>query len=146
MNVKAILGKVWKDESLSLTSGKHHVDDVLTVRIFGTVEKRADTEASPTVSIPLIPTLALFWEKSGITRDAALNLLREAITEAIQLNDSTDGKIAERMNDVQKAVDAIRKDLLAKLPKAPRAGSTITKNVSVEVVSMAETVAEEVAA
>jgi len=143
MNVKALLGKVWKDESLSLTPGKHHVDDVLTVRIFGTVEKRPDTAASPTVSIPLIPTLALFWEKSGITRDAALNLLREAITEAIELNGSTDGKIAERMNDVQKAVEAIRKDLLAKLPKSPRAGSVITKNISVEVVSAAEAVVEE---
>ena len=51
------------------------------MRVTGTVEKD-DEFAAPTVSIPLIPP-RLFWEKCGVTRDYALRMLREAITEAM---------------------------------------------------------------
>ena len=71
-NIKGLIAKAWKDETIDLEPGRYYCDEVLTVRVTGTVEKKEDDFAAPTVSIPLIPTLALFWEKCGITRDAAL--------------------------------------------------------------------------
>ena len=37
------------------------------------------------------------------------------------------------MKDVEKAVEAIKRDLIAKLPKQKRAGRVITKNLTIEV-------------
>ena len=42
------------------------------VRVTGSVEKLDDEMVAPTVSIPLIPALALFWEKCGVVRDGHL--------------------------------------------------------------------------
>jgi len=81
--VKGLIAKAWKNEAVKLAPGKHHVNETLMVRITGTVVKQSDTLAAPTVSIPLIPALALFWQKAGITRAAALKMLREALCEAM---------------------------------------------------------------
>ena len=83
-NLKALLAKAWKNEAVDLEPGRYVFDEVLTVRVSGTVEKQADQMVAPTVSIPLILTLALFWEKCGVTRDRALQMLKEAITEALE--------------------------------------------------------------
>ena len=67
--LKALLAKVWKDEAVDLEPGRHYFDDVVTVRISGSVEKQSDQMVAPTVSIPLILTLALFlgemWRHEG---------------------------------------------------------------------------------
>ncbi len=83
-NIKALLAKAWKNEAVDLEPGRHFFDEVLMVRVSGTVEKQADQLVAPTVSIPLILTLALFWEKCGVNRDHALQMLKEAITEAME--------------------------------------------------------------
>ena len=62
---------------------------------------------APTTSLPLITILALFWEKSGIARDHALQLLREAVTEAMESGKSNTERIEARMKDVEAAVKAI---------------------------------------
>jgi hypothetical protein len=59
-NLKGVLAKCWKDEPIDLEPGHHFCDEVLTVRVTGTVEKLEEELVAPTVSIPLIPTLALF--------------------------------------------------------------------------------------
>ena len=65
--------------------------------------RTSKSDAHATVSIPLIPTLALFWEKAGITRARALNMLREAITDAIADGISEDANIQVRIGDVTTA-------------------------------------------
>lgn len=137
-NLKALLAKVWKDEVVDLQPGRHYFDEVVTVRISGTVEKQSDQMVAPTVSIPLILTLALFWEKCGVTRDRALAILREAITEAMTTGKSTDEQIEARLKDVEKAVEAVKKDLIGALPKQKRAGRVVTKDLSVEVMPVNE--------
>ena len=89
--------------AIDLEPGRHYCDEVLTVRVTGTVEKGHDEFVAPTVSIPLIPTLALFWEKCGITRDHALRMLREAITEAMLDGVKDDGHIQSHVKDVEAA-------------------------------------------
>jgi hypothetical protein len=134
-NLKGLIAKAWKDEALELEPGRYYCDELLTVRISGTVEKKDDEFAAPTVSIPLIPTLALFWEKSGITRDHALRMLREAITEAMLDGVKEDANIESHIKDVGAAIKAVRNELINQLPKMRRTGKVITKDLAVTVMA-----------
>lgn len=130
--VKALLAKVWKDESLDLEVGTTFVDEVVTIHVSGSVIKHTDQMVAPTTSIPMIPVLALFWEKCGVCRDHALRMLREAITEAMTTGKSKDEQIEARIKDVEKAVEAVKTELIAKLPKQKRAGRIVTKDLEIE--------------
>lgn len=132
-NVKALLAKLWKDEPLDLEVGTTFVDEVVTIHVSGSVVKHVDQMVAPTTSIPMIPVLALFWEKAGVSRDHALRMLREAITEAMQNGKSKDEQIESRIKDVEKAVEAVKTELIAKLPKQKRAGRIVTKDLEVEI-------------
>ena len=130
---KALLAKAWKKETADLAPGTHYIDETLTVRISGTVEKLDDEFAAPTVSIPLIPALALFWEKAGIARDEALAMLRDALHDAMAKDIKEDADIKARMDDVGEAIKAIRGELIADLPKMRRDGKVLIDGLSVEV-------------
>jgi len=135
--VKGLIAKCWKNEAVTLAPGKHSIDEVLTIRLTGTVVKQSDGTVAPTVSIPLIPTLALFWEKSGIARDHALRMLKESILEAMANGKNPDERIETRMKDIETAVTAIRQKLIAELPKMKRTGAVVTKGLQVEVLPVA---------
>jgi hypothetical protein len=136
--IKGLIAKAWKDETIDLEPGRYYCDEVLTVRVNGTVEKKDDEFAAPTVSIPLIPTLALFWEKCGITRDHALRMLKEAITEAMLDNVKEDDHIQSHIKDVEAAIKAVRTELIAQLPKMQRSGKVMTKDLAVTVMTATE--------
>ncbi len=135
-NTKGLLAKCWKDESVDLAPGTHYVDEVLMVRISGTVEKQADQMVACTCSLPTIPVIALFWEKCGVTRDRALVMLREAILEAMAENTNMGERIEARIKDVETAVQAIKNELISKLPRTKRAGRLVTKHLVTEVVNI----------
>lgn len=135
--IKALLAKKWKDEEADLTPGTHYIDEEFVVRVSGTVEKEEDQYITPTISVPLISVLALFWERVGIGKDEAMALLREAITEAMDAGVGEDSHIKSRIDDVNAAIKAVREDLLAELPKMPRAGRTITKGLQITVSPLA---------
>lgn len=137
--IKALLAKKWKDEETDLTPGTHFFNEEFIVRVSGTVEKEDDQLVTPTVSVPLISVLALFWERVGIGRDEAMALLREAICEAMDQGVAEDAHIKSRIDDVASAIKAVREDLLAELPKMPRAGRTITKGLRISVSPVAAT-------
>jgi hypothetical protein len=139
--IKALLAKKWKYEEAELTPGYHYFDEEFVVRVSGTVEKEDDQLVTPTVSVPLISVLALFWERVGIGRDEAMALLREAITEAMDQGVGEDAHIKSRIDDVTAAIRAVREDLLAELPKMPRAGRTITKGLRISLSPLAEAAA-----
>ena len=77
--VKSLIARSWKNEALELDAGDHYFDEVITLHVSGTVTKHADQMAAngATTSLPLIPILALFWEKCGVSRDHALRMLRD---------------------------------------------------------------------
>ena len=139
--IKALLAKKWKDEAADLAPGTHYFDEEFVVRLSGTVEKEDDQLVTPTVSVPLISVLALFWEKAGLAQDEAMGLLREAITEAMDQGVGEDAHIKRRIDDVSAAIKAVREDLLAELPKMPRAGRTITKSLRITVSPLVEAAA-----
>src|SRR4051794_7930309 len=99
--ITGLIAKAWKDETLDLEPGRYFCDELLTVRVTGIVERKDDDFASPTVSIPLIPTLALFWEKCGVTHDHALRMLQEAISEAMFDGVKVNDHIQSHIKDVE---------------------------------------------
>lgn len=135
-NTKALLAKSWKNEAADLPVGRHKVNETLIVRVRGQVERHDDQMIAPTVSIPLVSVLAYFWERAGIERDAAMSMLREAITEAMQENRKEDAAVLKRIEDVEAAIKAVKTDLIATLPKMPRAGRLDTKNLSIDVLAL----------
>jgi hypothetical protein len=145
-NLKGLLAKVWKDQPLDLEVGRHYFDEVMMVRVSGTVEKQGNQLVAPTTSIPLVATLALFWEKAGIARDHALRMLKEAISEAIRDGANKGERIEARIKDVETAVQAVKEELIANLPKAKRAGRVITKDLVIEVLPVHEETLAPVAA
>ena len=136
MNAKALLAKAWKNEDTDLAPGRHCIDEEFVVRVSGTVEKCDDEMAAPTVSIPLIAVLALFWEKCGIVREHALNMLRQALQEAMTSKVKEDGHITGHIKDIEAAVKAIRQDLIASLPKMHREGKVLVDDLQVEIMPM----------
>ena len=144
--IKALIAKSWKDEEANLDSGRHYFEEEFVARVSGTVEKQDDEFVAPTVSIPLIPVLALFWKKCGIAQDEAMALLREALTEAMKAGVTEDGHIKRRIHDVNAAIKAVRKDLINRLPKMHRSGKTITKDLDITVMPLSMIEKYEIAA
>jgi hypothetical protein len=89
----------------------------------GVVTKGEDTEYTPTVDIPLIPTLALVLEKSGITRERSIALLTEAMQEALALGQQAHDAVCDRINDIETAIARVR-EVTDALPKKTRTGQT----------------------
>jgi hypothetical protein len=108
---------------VNLAPGLYAVDEVLTIRLRGTVKKAADTSYTPTADIPLLPTLALLLERAGFTRDASKALLVDCMTVALTTGDDATGAIGERLRDVEAAMASVR-EMTAALPKKTRSGAT----------------------
>ena len=135
-NAKALIAKSWKNEAADLPVGKHEVNETLIVRVRGEIEKHDDQMIAPTVSIPLVSVLAYFWERAGIERDAAMSMLRDAIHEAMTNGENEDAAVKKRIEDVNAAIQAVKSDLIATLPKMPRAGRLETKNLTIDVLAL----------
>jgi hypothetical protein len=65
-------------------------------------------------------------------------MLREALREAMTAEVKEDGRIKERIKDVDAAVKAIKQELIAGLPKMRRAGKLLVGDLDVEMVSVSE--------
>ena len=132
-NVKALIVKKFKDAEMDLDVGRHWIEETVVVRVKGSVERHEGQWIAPTVSIPLIPTIAFFWDRLGVEKDAAMRVLREAITEAMQLQTNESPAIKSRIDDVAEAVAAVKRDLICELPKMRRTGKTDVSDLRVTV-------------
>lgn len=65
-----------------------------------------------------------------------MTMLRDAITEAMKENRKEDSSVLKRMEDVEKAIKAVKNDLIASLPKMHRSGRLDTKNLSIDVLGL----------
>ena len=128
---KALIVKKFKDAEADLDVGRHYIDETVVLRISGTVERHEDQWILPTISIPLIPTIAFFWERLGVEKDAAMSILREAIAEAMRAKVNESPSIKSKMDDVAEAVAAVKRDLIGELPKMRRAGRTDVSDLAV---------------
>lgn len=122
--VKALIVKKFKDAELELGIGRHTFRETFLVQISGSVEKHPDQFCQPTVSVPLISTLAFVFERLAVDRDSTVSILREAITEAMKAKVNEDAAITARMEHVQESIDVVKRDILQHLPKMRRTGRT----------------------
>jgi len=132
-NIKALIVKKFKDAELNLDVGRHWVDETVVIRVSGTVERHEDQWIAPTISIPLIPTIAFFWARLGVERDQAMSVLRDAIGEAMRAKVNESPSIKSKMDDVAEAVAAVKRDLIGELPKMRRAGRTDVSDLEVAI-------------
>ena len=123
--LQVLIVKKFKDAELELNVGRHWVDETVVLRVSGSVERHEDQWIAPTISIPLIPTIAFFWERLGVKKDAAMSILREAITEAMRAKTNESPSIKSKMDDVAEAVAAVTRDPLDELPEKPFSISSI---------------------
>jgi len=98
--LKALIVKKFKDSEADLDVGRHWIDETVVLRVSGTVERHEDQWIAPTVSIPLTPTIAFFWERLGVEKDAVMSVLREAIAEAMRAKVNESPSIKSKMDDV----------------------------------------------
>lgn len=113
--------------------GKTEVDEIVTLHIKGTLTRGKDCEYTPTAEIPLKSTLALLLARMGFQRDAAIELLVGAMTDAINAEDKGENFIAEKLTDIDVAMERVQK-ITANLPKKIRKGALTVKGTLSEIV------------
>jgi len=121
--VKALETELKSREDLA--PGIHTVSDSVNLELRGSVEVNESETYTPTISIPLKVTMALFVRYSGITGAAALNALEKAMSEALTLDKKAQKLISELavLDQAEEKVTA----MLGELPKAERKGKTFVK-------------------
>lgn len=129
----------------ALPAGSVRVDETITLRVCGTLDKCPDESYTPTISVPVKALAATLLPRLGATREAALAVLVEAITEALQNDRKADATLRERMKDADGAFKMVNDRLLATLPKSTRTGKTFWEG-SVEPVEAGITTAQAAAA
>jgi len=81
-----------------------------------------DTDRAPTASIPLLPTCALLLKRMGVQRDQALEVLKDVMTEALDLGKDASKTLLEDTGvaDMEKR---LKEEVIAKLPRVETKGA-----------------------
>ena len=126
------LDKLAKPIKGKLTPGTHMVEETVTIRVSGEIKKGEDVPYTPTAEIPILATLAISIEKSGIVGDNISRMLTEAMQEAMRFDpeaaersDSSEA-IKSRLKDVEDAMVRVRK-ITGELPQKTKSGGTRCK-------------------
>ncbi|UCG53598.1 MAG: hypothetical protein JSW58_08575 [Candidatus Latescibacterota bacterium] len=122
MFVSKILGKKWKPEGFELYPGTYEVKARIQLEVEGILQKVGDHEYTPTVDIPLKATLALLLQRMGIGREAAMEVLAECMSEAIEAGEKGAEFLKEKTKDVEIAMARVTATA-KKLPKKTRKGA-----------------------
>ncbi len=107
-----------------LKPGTYKID--AGVRLKGAITIEEDYQVTPTVSIPLKATLALFIRHAGIGAERAMKALAAAAEEAMEKKEEA---ILAEAPEVAKTLAAVQERILAKLPKAKRKGKVLAELV-----------------
>ena len=107
-----------KDERAAIKPGNYSVDFTVTVR--GTLGVNKPETFTPTVHVPLIPTVALALKKMGVQREGFLALLRESMTEVLEADTTMRKAIVDELGLGQFEADF--RATLGSLPRQTRAG------------------------
>lgn len=145
----AVVAKVATGNKGPMAFGVHPVDLTLTVtdnvsgvvdttHYVGSVQKCEDQMIAATATIPWLTVCARLALSLGITHDAVLAKLRDAILSAVDDADSVDAAIKAMDKRVAGSVDLIKAEIAAKLPLIPRSGATKVAIKEVSVVASVE--------
>lgn len=120
--LNSVVGKLVKANS-PVVPGVYNVDETITIRVAGSVEKLDDEVYTPTVDIPLKRAMALLLHRAGIQREAAKAALVAAMNEALTTGKGSDAAIDEYIADVDAAMAHVV-SVTAALPPKVRTGKT----------------------
>lgn len=94
-----------------------------------------DTDKAPTCSIPMLAAMALLVKRMGVTRDGAMEVLLETMRDAMALgNDASKALLKE--TGVADAQQAIKDEVISKLPRTPVRKSVKVKGAKLHVKSV----------
>lgn len=136
----ALVG-IYEDLFGQLAPGEYTVDEVVSLRITGTVVKKEDEVYAPTTSVPLLATLEFLIPHLGATREIALEKMRAAM-EAALLAGAKGKTTMPKPKDVEAAKKLIEKKYLGTLPPATRTGKTLVDCKAEPVLTTAQIGAE----
>lgn len=120
--LNSVVGKLAKANG-PILPGSYNVDETVTIRVTGSVEKLEDELYTPTVDIPLKRTMALLLARMGIQREAAKAALVAAMNEALNTIKESNDAIDEYISDVDAAMAHVQ-SVTAALPPKTRTGKT----------------------
>lgn len=120
--MNAVLAKLAKANG-PLAPGNYAVDETVTIRLAGSVDKAEDEVYTPTIAIPVKAVLGTLLPRLGATREAGMAVLIEAMTEAVNLDVKGDSTLKARMKDVDAAMAQVE-SVLDALPPKTRTGKT----------------------
>lgn len=121
-----IVSKAAKSSRNALPTGTHEIEEILTLQLTGSVTVGEDSTRAPTCSIPLLPVCALLLKRMGCQRDAAMELLREVMTAALEMGEDARTQLLAETG-VAEAEESLQKDVIAKLKRSPVKGQVTVK-------------------
>jgi hypothetical protein len=120
--LNSVVAKLAKSNG-PIAPGSYSVDETVTIRLAGTVEKLEDEVYTPTVDIPLKRAMALLLARMGVQREAGKAALVAAMSEALTTSKGSDEAIDEYIADVDSAMNHVQ-SVTAALPPKVRTGKT----------------------
>ena len=121
--------------------GSYTVNEL--VRLTGTINVAEDEEATATVAIPLLETLALCLVHAGFTRDRTRKIVIQSCKDAVEAKGKGKGAILETLaldkretySKVLEMVESIKAEIALELPKMQKKGKVTTNLTAVAVQS-----------
>lgn len=111
-------------------AGEYDLDTVVHLHVSGVLEVGEDTSVVPTHKIPWKTVFALFLHHAGITREGAMDKLVLAMQQALTTGDDA-AELLAALAPLEEAESLVQAGLEA-LPKEPRRGSVVVKDLSCE--------------
>lgn len=130
--VATALVSIFEEFYGDLPAGEYVVDEVVNLRVKGTIVKNEDEVYVPTTSVPLLATLEFLIPHLGATREIALEKMRAAM-EAALLAGMKGKTTMPKPKDLEAAKKLIEKKYLGTLPPATRTGKTLVDCTAVPV-------------
>ena len=116
----------------AVPAGEHEAS--LSLTFDAGIKKGEDGDKASTCSIPMLSAMALLVKRMGFQREEALKILAEVIAEAMELESNKGAKAdLEAELGVEAEVKRIKKELVAALPRTPKAGTITVQGVEMEV-------------
>lgn len=110
-------------------AGDYDLDATVTLHVSGVLAVGDDTMATPSHKIPWKVAFALFLQHAGITRERAMDSLVYAMQTALT-TDKDAAELLQSLKDLE-AAEALVQAGLDELPKEPRKGAVVTKELHV---------------
>jgi hypothetical protein len=132
MNDAIIVALLKSLKSPELKPGEYQVDDVVTLHIKGSITKDNEELYTPTVQVPQKLLMACLLERLGAIRECTMDVITQAMSDAIMLNESGSTHLGHFLKDYDDAMDRVQ-DVLGNLPKKTRSGKTKVKATVTEV-------------